>query len=55
MEHDGFSLDDKRQRVPESDIPNVLQCWRNRNDKSFLFKRSTRLAELKKARFLQGS
>src|SRR6266571_5137121 len=35
MEHDGFSLDDKRDRVPESDIPDVLQCWRNRTDKHF--------------------
>jgi len=48
MEHDGLSLDDKRQRVPESDIPDVLECWRNRTDKSFNAKRSTRLAELKK-------
>ena len=32
MEHDGFSLDDKRQRVPENDIPDVLTCWQNRND-----------------------
>ncbi len=48
IEHDGFSLDDKRDRVPESDIPDVLQCWRNRTDKHFIAKRLTRLAELKK-------
>lgn len=48
MEHDGLSLDDKRQRVPENDIPDILQCWRNRTDQKFTAKRSTRLAELKK-------
>src|SRR6202521_1654356 len=48
MEHDGFSLDDKRQRVAESDIPDVLQCWRNRTDRNFNTKRSVRLTELKK-------
>src|SRR6185295_18208715 len=31
MEHDGFSLDDKRNPVPENDIPDVLACWHNRN------------------------
>jgi len=40
MEHDGFSLDDKRDRVAENDIPDVLACWRNRNDKDFIAKRS---------------
>lgn len=49
IEHDGFSLDDKRQRVLENDIPDVLECWHNRNDKALLAKRDTRLAELKKA------
>src|SRR6266403_3263818 len=49
MEHDGFSLDDKRQRVPENDIPDVLQCWNKRNDSDFLAGRSARLAKLKKA------
>jgi type I restriction enzyme M protein len=49
MEHDGFSLDDKRQRVLENDIADVLECWRNRNDKTFRAKREVRLAELKKA------
>src|SRR6266516_451391 len=48
IEHDGFSLDDKRDRVPESDIPDVLHCWRNRPDKHFIAKLLTRLAELKK-------
>ena len=35
MEHDGFSLDDKRQSVPENDIPDVLECWNNRKDADF--------------------
>jgi type I restriction enzyme M protein len=47
MEHDGLSLDDKRQRVSENDIPDVLECWRNRTDKNLVGKRSARLVELK--------
>ncbi len=46
MEHDGFSLDDKRQRVPESDIPDLLDCWQHRHDPKFQKKRDARLAEL---------
>jgi type I restriction enzyme M protein len=49
MEHDGFSLDDKRHRVSESDIPDVLTCWQNRNDSNFISTRSARLTKLKKA------
>jgi type I restriction enzyme M protein len=48
MEHDGFSLDDKRQRVPENDIPDLLACWKNRRDADFVAKRSARLNELTK-------
>jgi type I restriction enzyme M protein len=48
MEHDGFSLDDKRQGVPESDLPDVLTCWQSRHDEAFAEKRSKRLATLKK-------
>ena len=48
MEHDGFSLDDKRQRVPENDLPDVLTCWQNRHDPKFAKDRSARLASLKK-------
>lgn len=48
MEHDGFSLDDKRSRVPENDIPDLLACWRSRSDKDFIAQRSRRLAELRK-------
>jgi type I restriction enzyme M protein len=48
MEHDGYSLDDKRQKVAENDIPDVLSCWMNRRDKGFQQKRTQRLAELLK-------
>src|SRR5262249_18776577 len=40
MEHDGFSLDDKRQRVPENDIADLLTCWKYRFDEGFQEKRS---------------
>ena len=43
MAHDGFSLDDKRQPVAENDIPNILQCWRNRHDPDFLAQREALL------------
>lgn len=49
MEHDGFSLDDKRQPTPgENDIPDVLECWNHRHDPKFQKKRDARLAELLK-------
>lgn len=48
MEHDGYSLDDKRQRVVENDIPDVLDCWVHRRDVKFLQKRAQRLLELQK-------
>ena len=48
MEHDGYSLDDKRQRVPENDIPDILECWAHRRDVKFQQKRSQRLTELQK-------
>ena len=48
MEHDGFSLDDKRQRVPENDLPDVLRCWQHRHDATFAKERAARLATLKK-------
>ena len=42
MEHDGFSLDDKRQRVAENDIPDILDCWRHRHDAAFEAERDRR-------------
>lgn len=49
MEHDGFSLDDKRQPVAENDIPDLLECWKNRADPAFAAKRARRLEQLRKA------
>jgi type I restriction enzyme M protein len=48
MEHDGFPLDDKRQRVPENDIPDLLACWQHRHDPKFQKQRAARLADLQK-------
>jgi type I restriction enzyme M protein len=47
MAHDGFSLDDKRQIVPENDIPDILECWRQRYDAEFQAARQARLEELR--------
>lgn len=47
MEHDGFSLDDKRQKVSETDIPDSLECWKNRKETKFQQKRTQRMASLK--------
>jgi type I restriction enzyme M protein len=48
MEHDGYSLDDKRQKVPKNDIPDVLDCWNHRRDAEFQQKRAQRLTDLQK-------
>jgi len=49
MEHDGFSLDDKRTPQPdESDIPDIEECWHKRLDRDFAEDRAKRLAELRK-------
>lgn len=48
MEHDGYSLDDKRQKVAQNDIPDVLECWVHRRDAKFQQKRVQRLADLQK-------
>jgi type I restriction enzyme M protein len=48
MEHDGYSLDDKRQKVPENDIPDLLECWQQRRVAKFQQKRAQRLADLQK-------
>lgn len=47
MAHDGFSLDDKRVKVQENDIPDVLDCWKNRFDKKFQESREQRIVELR--------
>ncbi len=48
MAHDGFSLDDKRTKVDENDIPDILECWKKRADKKFLESREQRIVELRK-------
>ena len=48
MEHDGYSLDDKRQKVAENDIPDVLECWDHRRDAKFQQNRAQRLADLQR-------
>ncbi len=47
MAHDGFSLDDKRNKIEENDIPDVLKCWENRHTKKFLETRDLRIGELR--------
>jgi type I restriction enzyme M protein len=47
MAHDGFSLDDKRVKVEENDIPDVLDCWKKRFDKKFVDSRQKRIEELR--------
>ncbi len=47
MAHDGYSLDDKRQRVPESDLPDLVTCWNRRSDPAFAAARASRLAALR--------
>jgi len=48
MAHDGFSLDDKRTPVAENDIPDVVECWKKRNDQEFIKSREQRIVELRK-------
>jgi type I restriction enzyme M protein len=47
MAHDGFSLDDKRNPTAENDIPDILECWRNRYHDEFSAAREQRLEELR--------
>jgi type I restriction enzyme M protein len=47
MAHDGFSLDDKRLPTEENDIPDILECWKNRHDEAFQEARQARLEELR--------
>jgi type I restriction enzyme M protein len=48
MERDGYSLDDKRQKALENDIPDLLDCWNHRWDAKFQHNRAERLADLQK-------
>jgi type I restriction enzyme M protein len=47
MAHDGFSLDDKRQKVDENDIPDALACWEKRLDPDFQSTRRQRIEALR--------
>ncbi len=49
MAHDGFSLDDKRVKTAENDIPDVIACWEKRADAKFMEDRARRAAELRAA------
>lgn len=48
MAHDGFSLDDKRVKVAENDIPDVIACWKNRFNPDFESARAQRIADLRR-------
>ena len=48
MAHDGFSLDDKRQKVDENDIPDVVDCWSKRFDPDFETARRQRIDDLRR-------
>jgi len=47
MEHDGFSLDDKRLPTAENDIADLLACWASRKDAAFDTARQSELAGLR--------
>ena len=49
MEHDGFSLDDKRTPIADNDIPDILACWKQREDHDFQARQQARMDELKAA------
>ncbi len=40
MEADGFSLDDKRQKVAQNDIPDIIKKWRGRSKSSIVDRKS---------------
>ena len=48
MAHDGFSLDDKRTKVDENDIPDILECWKNRLKPDFETGRTQRISDLRR-------
>ncbi len=47
MQADGLSLDDKRQKTADNDIPDILACWNNRKNEGFYENRVNRLNLLK--------
>jgi len=46
MASDGFSLDDKRIPISENDTPDILTCWKNRQNVEFQTSRQVRIEEL---------
>jgi len=42
------SLDDKRRRVPENDMSDLIACWQHQHDSKFQKERGALLAELQK-------
>lgn len=47
MAYDGFTLDDKRNATPDqNDIPDILNCWKNRRNPAFLQQREAELIRL---------
>ncbi|MCZ2128424.1 MAG: type I restriction-modification system subunit M [Anaerolineales bacterium] len=48
MAHDGFSLDDKRTKAAENDIPDILDCWKNRHNPDFEAGRAQRILDLRR-------
>jgi type I restriction enzyme M protein len=49
MEHDGLSLDDKRNPIDDNDIPDVIDCWKRKDALAFNDKRQARMADLRQA------
>lgn len=47
MEHDGFTLDDKRLSTAENDIADLLACWASRKNAAFDAARQAELARLR--------
>lgn len=47
MTNDGFSLDDKRQKQADNDIPDILECWRNRKNEEFYQIRASKACRIK--------
>ena len=47
MQADGLSLDDKRQKIADNDIPDILASWNNRKNEKFYDDRTNRLSLLK--------
>ena len=49
MAQDGFSLDDKRQPLDANDIPDILDCWDQRNQAEFELARRQKTDSLREA------